>query len=50
MAIEEAKSVARRPGMSPALKAEREIYLAKAYIASHQYDTVTNTETPGKYF
>jgi coatomer protein complex subunit epsilon len=46
MAVEEAKSVARRP-MSPALKAEREELLARSYSALQQYDKVTATDTPG---
>ena len=37
LAVEEAKSIARRP-MSPALKAEREEILNRAYIALGQYD------------
>lgn len=47
LAIQEAKSVARRP-MSPTLKAEREEFLSRSYIALGQYDKVTVTETPGK--
>lgn len=45
MAIDEARSVARRP-MSPALKAEREEFLARAYIALGQYNKVTSQDTP----
>jgi coatomer protein complex subunit epsilon len=48
LALEEAKSVARRP-MSPNLKAEREELLARIHIALRQYDKVTATETPGTY-
>jgi tetratricopeptide (TPR) repeat protein len=47
MALEEAKSIARRP-MNPNLKAEREEFLARAWIAQGHYDRVTATETPGK--
>jgi coatomer subunit epsilon len=47
MAIEEAKSVARRP-MSPALKAEREEFLARALIATGQYAKVTSQDSPGR--
>jgi coatomer subunit epsilon len=46
-AIDEARSVARRP-MSPALKLEREEFLARAYLALGQPDKVTNQESPGK--
>jgi coatomer protein complex subunit epsilon len=46
MALEEAKSIARRP-MNPNLKAEREEFLARAWIAQGHYDRVTATETPG---
>jgi coatomer protein complex subunit epsilon len=46
LAIEEARSIARRP-MSPALKAERELFLARAQIALGQFEKVTATETPG---
>eukprot|EP00523_Entomoneis_sp_CCMP467_P014752 CAMPEP_0168785476 /NCGR_PEP_ID=MMETSP0725-20121227/10770_1 /TAXON_ID=265536 /ORGANISM="Amphiprora sp., Strain CCMP467" /LENGTH=293 /DNA_ID=CAMNT_0008835583 /DNA_START=30 /DNA_END=911 /DNA_ORIENTATION=+ len=46
MAIEEAKSIARRP-MPPNLKAEREEFLSRAYIASGQQDKATAmTDTP----
>jgi coatomer subunit epsilon len=47
MAIQEAKSVARRP-MSVALKSEREEFLSRSYTALGQYDKVTVTETPSK--
>jgi coatomer protein complex subunit epsilon len=46
LALEEAKSVARRP-MSPNLKAEREELLARIHIALRQYDKATATDTPG---
>jgi coatomer protein complex subunit epsilon len=46
LALEEAKSVARRP-MSPNLKAEREELLARIYIALRQYDKANATDTPG---
>jgi coatomer protein complex subunit epsilon len=46
LALEEAKSVARRP-MSPDLKAEREELLARIYIALRQYDKASATDTPG---
>lgn len=46
MALDEAKSVARRP-MSPALKNEREEFLARIHISLGQYDKCTATETPG---
>ena len=39
LAGEEAKSVARRP-MSPSLKVEREVFLARAYGALGQTDKV----------
>ena len=45
LAVEEAKAIARRP-MSPALKAEREEYLHRAYMAMRQYDKLTGG-TPG---
>jgi len=48
MAIEEAKSVARRPGMSPQLKEEREEYLMRSYIGLGQYDKVVGGDTPGE--
>lgn len=47
MAVEEARSVARRP-MSPALKAEREEFMARAFIGLGQYDKVVAGDTPGK--
>lgn len=49
MAMEECKAVARRP-MSPALKSEREEFLARSYIATRQYDKVSgmSQESPGK--
>ena len=47
LALEEARSIARRP-MSPALKAEREEFAARALIALGQYDRVTSTESPGE--
>ena len=49
LAMDEAKSVARRP-MSPALKAEREEFLARALIATKQYDKVLAmpASSPGK--
>jgi hypothetical protein len=46
LALEEAKSVARRP-MSPNLKAEREELLARIHIALRQYDKASATDTPG---
>jgi coatomer protein complex subunit epsilon len=46
LALEEAKSVARRP-MSPNLKAEREELLARIHIALRQYDKAQATDTPG---
>jgi hypothetical protein len=46
LALEEAKSVARRP-MSPNLKAEREELLTRIHIALRQYEKVTATDTPG---
>jgi len=50
LAVEEARSVARRP-MSPALKAEREEFLARAHIALGQYDKVAGSasaaDSPG---
>jgi coatomer protein complex subunit epsilon len=48
MALDEAKSIMRRP-MSPALKAEREEYVQRCYLAMGQSDKVIATETPGKY-
>jgi hypothetical protein len=48
LAIEEAKSIARRP-MSPALKAEREEILNRAYLALGQYDKLSGG-TSGKSF
>ena len=39
LAIEEAKAVVRRP-MSPALKIEREEFLARAQMALGEYDKV----------
>ena len=48
MAIDEAKSIARRP-MSPNLKAEREEFLSRAYIAANQHDKALNlSDTPGR--
>jgi coatomer subunit epsilon len=46
LALEEAKSIARRP-MSVALKNEREEFQARSWIALGQYDKVTATESPG---
>jgi coatomer protein complex subunit epsilon len=46
LALEEAKSVARRP-MSPDLKAEREELLARIHIALRQFDKASATDTPG---
>lgn len=46
LAVEEAKSIARRP-MNPALKSEREEILNRAYIALGQYDKLSGG-TPGK--
>jgi len=50
MAIDEARSVARRP-MSPALKVEREEFLHRAHLALGQSDKVVaalaNADTPG---
>lgn len=40
LAVDEAKSVARRP-MSPALKQEREEFLMRSYVALGQYDKVS---------
>lgn len=48
LAVEEAKSIARRP-MNPALKAEREEILNRAYIALGQYDKLSGG-TSGKSF
>lgn len=48
LALEEARAVARRP-MSPALKSEREEFMARAYIALGQYSKVTSNETTGTY-
>jgi coatomer subunit epsilon len=48
-AIDEARSVARRP-MSPALKLEREEFLARSYLALGQHDKVTSQESPGKWW
>ena len=45
LAVEEAKSIARRP-MNPTLKEEREEFLQRAYIALGQYDKLTGG-TPG---
>ena len=46
MAIDEAKSIARRP-MSATLKAEREEFLARSYLALAQYDRVAAMSTGG---
>lgn len=47
MAIDEAKSISRRP-MSPNLKAEREEFLSRAYICSNQHDKALSlSDTPG---
>ena len=45
MAIDEAKSIARRP-MSPELKAEREEFLHRSYLALGQREKLTGG-TPG---
>ena len=47
LAMDEAKSIGRRP-MSPDLKAEREEFVARCFIATGQYDKVTAMDTPGK--
>ena len=47
MALDEGKSIARRP-MSPELKAEREEFVARCYIALKDYDKVVGGDTPGK--
>jgi coatomer protein complex subunit epsilon len=47
MALDEARSIGRRP-MAPELKAEREEFIARCYIANSQYDKVTAMDTPGK--
>lgn len=46
LAMEEAKSVARRP-MPPALKAEREEFLARCQIALGRYDKVAASAAGG---
>lgn len=46
LAVDEAKSIARRP-MNPALKAEREEILNRAYIALGQYDKLSGG-SPGR--
>jgi hypothetical protein len=46
LAIQEAKQVARRP-LSNALKLEREEFLMRSYVASHQYDKVESGDTTG---
>ena len=48
MAMDEAKSIGRRP-MSPDLKAEREEFVARCFIAMGQYDKVTAMDTPGTF-
>lgn len=47
LAMDEAKSIGRRP-MSPDLKAEREEFVARCFIATGQYDKVTAMDTPGE--
>lgn len=48
LALDEAKSIMRRP-MSPALKAEREEYVARCQIATGQGNKVIagSADTPG---
>jgi hypothetical protein len=48
LALDEAKSIMRRP-MSPALKAEREEYTLRCYLAMGQHDKVISAspDTPG---
>jgi coatomer protein complex subunit epsilon len=50
LALDEAKSIMRRP-MSPALKAEREEYTLRCYLAMGQHDKVISAspDTPGTY-
>lgn len=47
MAVDEAKSIARRP-MSPDLKVEREEFLHRAYLALGQHEKLTGG-TPGTF-
>jgi coatomer protein complex subunit epsilon len=46
LAVEEARSVARRP-MSPNLKDEREEFLARANIALGNYASLSGATSPG---
>lgn len=46
LALEEAKQIMRRP-MKPALKAEREEFIQRCYIAMGQSDKVISGDTPG---
>lgn len=50
LALDEAKSIMRRP-MSPALKAEREEFSLRCYLALGQYDKVISAspDTQGTY-